>query len=275
MGSWNGTCGLSNLPIQEGDKILLFVLAPTKSHRDLGGGFSYPTGRYTPIGLPIHGEYNDYGGIEHITKNGDVMFDFLTKQGQYQWQPKEDVELVPANIEELLNDVIERGNCANYDFMLIREDILDGLKAQNVAAFAAYAPQFPAFTDVYTSEVKRVKAEEGADYKPMLHNRFAEMDIQEKLEYNNVFANVLMGHDFYSLKPFIRMTQASPETTIHDSIIDVLYMDDVLSSLRKFWSVQSGAGNGNNEHDAHMALCQTMQDVCAKRDRESEDYGDE
>jgi len=52
MGSWNGTCQMSHLPIRAGDKI---VLIPTYS--------KYGT---KPIGLPIIGKYNDYGSIENI-----------------------------------------------------------------------------------------------------------------------------------------------------------------------------------------------------------------
>ncbi len=63
MGCWNETCYMSNLPILWGDKIVLFVLGPTSNQRIYET--CYPDDNYVPLGFPIVGEYDDYGGIEN------------------------------------------------------------------------------------------------------------------------------------------------------------------------------------------------------------------
>ena len=57
MGCWLGTCALTNLPIHHGDEIVLLPL--------FGSAIGH-LGEYKTIGLPIIGEYNDYGMIENI-----------------------------------------------------------------------------------------------------------------------------------------------------------------------------------------------------------------
>lgn len=59
MGCWNGTCGLSGLPITAGTEIYVFPIVET--HRD---SFCYTTALYRPSVVPFRAEYNDYGAGE-------------------------------------------------------------------------------------------------------------------------------------------------------------------------------------------------------------------
>lgn len=61
MGSWNKTCGLTNLPIFADEEIVWFLLvqSPTVEARS-----SYTNGQWELIPVPIYGVYNDYGFIE-------------------------------------------------------------------------------------------------------------------------------------------------------------------------------------------------------------------
>ena len=68
MGCWNETCFISNLPIRHGDEVYLFVLAPISAVNQ-EGPLCNPDDRYIPVGFPIAGEYDDYGGIKNIQYN--------------------------------------------------------------------------------------------------------------------------------------------------------------------------------------------------------------
>ena len=59
MGCWNGTCGLSGLPIIHGTEIYVFPII--ESYRD---SFCYATALYRPSVVPFRAEYNDYGAGE-------------------------------------------------------------------------------------------------------------------------------------------------------------------------------------------------------------------
>jgi hypothetical protein len=54
MGCWNGTCGLSGLPIFHGTEMYVFPIV--ESYRD---SFCYSTALYRPSVLPFRAEYND------------------------------------------------------------------------------------------------------------------------------------------------------------------------------------------------------------------------
>jgi hypothetical protein len=70
MGCFNETCGISQLPICDGDNVLCFVLAEKKSIlREKPGIMFYPDGIFNVIMPPISGEYDDYGGIIDIEYN--------------------------------------------------------------------------------------------------------------------------------------------------------------------------------------------------------------
>lgn len=63
MGCWNATCFLTRLPILDGEKIRL-VLVARRPEETCNG--CYPTGRFSPLMLPLTGHYDDYGGIENL-----------------------------------------------------------------------------------------------------------------------------------------------------------------------------------------------------------------
>lgn len=63
MGCWNETCFLTRLPIHHGDPVSMILVVEN------GDGYRntcHANGYYRPICLPLHGEYDDYGGIEEI-----------------------------------------------------------------------------------------------------------------------------------------------------------------------------------------------------------------
>ena len=62
MGSWNGTCGLTELPIISGTDI--FVFPVVESYTD---SFCYSSALYRPSVLPFRAKYNDYGAGEDCT----------------------------------------------------------------------------------------------------------------------------------------------------------------------------------------------------------------
>lgn len=63
MGCWNKTCGLSNLPIYAGEEVYTFILEKSP-YFDFGDHCS-STHLYTPILIPFHSEYDDYGTGEN------------------------------------------------------------------------------------------------------------------------------------------------------------------------------------------------------------------
>ena len=68
MGTWNGTCGVTQLPITEGTRVaaipLMVKLQDFSGHSTLSGSGVVANNRIAqPIGLPVFGTYDDCGGV--------------------------------------------------------------------------------------------------------------------------------------------------------------------------------------------------------------------
>lgn len=61
MGCWNKTCGLTQLPIHDGERVITFLLVKKE-----GGyqSYCYNNWAWELIPLPIYGKYDDYGWME-------------------------------------------------------------------------------------------------------------------------------------------------------------------------------------------------------------------
>ena len=67
MGTHNIACGLSGLPITEGDRAAYIPLAPSKHKlEDLGPTFTDPCQFYAPVLPPVVGNYGSYGRLKTI-----------------------------------------------------------------------------------------------------------------------------------------------------------------------------------------------------------------
>lgn len=76
MGCWNQTCGLTQIHIRAGEKVMVFPLV--ESHRD---SMCYSTPFWTPFPIPFASEYNDYGGGENSSGLGlDMIIECLQKK---------------------------------------------------------------------------------------------------------------------------------------------------------------------------------------------------
>lgn len=74
MGCWNGTCGITQLPILAGDDVVLFFIGQPKIDESAAGGFCYSTGLWAPMSLPFYGKYNDYGMVEGIPEDWHASY---------------------------------------------------------------------------------------------------------------------------------------------------------------------------------------------------------
>lgn len=75
MGCWNETCGVTQMPIEGGDPVRLFLLIQKESYDSEHGIMHYTTDLWRPFGLPLKGTYDEYGRIENIEE--DVLSEIL------------------------------------------------------------------------------------------------------------------------------------------------------------------------------------------------------
>ena len=99
MGSWNNTCGLTNLPIISGEEVYVFPI----KEKDLSGYRShcYANALYDPVLTPFLAKYNDYGAGEECSGMS-----------------------LPLIIDALKNNlvVMEQGENPYHDIPVVREE---------------------------------------------------------------------------------------------------------------------------------------------------------
>ena len=107
MGCWNATCNISNMPIFAGDKVVFIPLM--KVHDGAVFNTCYPTDNFIPLGFPIIGCYNDYGGLEDIGIS-DVNRDYFKTLNFYFRGDNENEKYVKVreyeNFEDFVNNIL-------------------------------------------------------------------------------------------------------------------------------------------------------------------------
>jgi len=73
MGSWNATCGLTNLPIIAGDEVVACFIAIPQIGSSDKQTVSYYAGEIRPITPCFTGTYDDYGRVENIKLNSMTL----------------------------------------------------------------------------------------------------------------------------------------------------------------------------------------------------------
>jgi hypothetical protein len=116
MGCWNGTCMISNLPINSGERIKVVLLRKAISSGRLfnSSAYVYSHDIFTPSFFPISGVYNDYGMIEGVDED---------------WNYK----LIESYFKKLFGDKIIADGETKTDYTLI--DILDGVERCDLKYF--------------------------------------------------------------------------------------------------------------------------------------------
>lgn len=136
MGSWNKTCGLSNLHINAGSEVYVFPLEENTGHDRC-----YSTAFWSPVMLPFTALYDDYGGGEESHKNIQYTLEGLKKNlveialGDNEYH---DIAVSTEILDEkLFYNAVHEGRLkvkyddqyftgeALIDFVMFRKDIVD------------------------------------------------------------------------------------------------------------------------------------------------------
>lgn len=81
MGSWNETCAITRLPIHSGEEVVCLTTVQGPEYQNKG---TFKTSLL--FGLPLHGRYDDYGGVEELAQPKQEAFlaEAFLKSGFYR-----------------------------------------------------------------------------------------------------------------------------------------------------------------------------------------------
>lgn len=255
MGCWNGTCALTNLPIHDGERVVLFVLNTHAAgyDSDFGGGIVEPHVHANPVGPALRGTYNGYGGVTNL--EGPALAWWTTHLAELAplLMNNESESLSFDSLDDLINNNevgIERGGVylgipgldmdgTRLALMLVHEAAYDRFM---VTAIASDDWLFEdASEDAVTHYLKDLRR------RASLLADFASGTVQ----LYQVYDGYRMVDGFESI---LRYAQENEATELLEETARLKIFDMMLGCARKSWGRQCGAGSGNADMSLQVEM---------------------
>jgi hypothetical protein len=207
MGSWNKTCGLSNLHIHAGTPVYVFVLEKNKDYNHC-----YSTSLFSPLLLPFESVYDDYGGGENSSGPAlDYIMNMIKKdlveleEGENQCHDipvkKEGFDadkFFEAVHEDRLSIQGRRSEPTQLYFTMMRKDIVDDiLDNRTIEDYVGDGKGTCGYDNNY---VRYQFADIVADIRPLLNEAMEK--IAEAKTTNDTLANYMLYDGFEGMFPY-------------------------------------------------------------------------
>lgn len=302
MGCWCETCGVTQLPINAGDKVRVFVMTSEENYAFSkggagGGGTCYANDRWAPIGPPVQGEYDDYGGVENIVDDDAArMVESTIAKGWVPLTSEHEWDKIPDKLG--LSDYLgyierDRGKFKpenrkeqHLGLMFVLEDVYQAMaNFDSIEAHHYYEER----TYEYMSMSKGLTIDLKKWYEGQV--RMAEFrEAKETAHLYELMADMDNGRIFSSyrddgLKPFKKLLQgfAVDKTPFEDkrvqkaiqACLEMLRFQISMTRARKQWMPQSGKGAQQNDLDIYQAINEASAKVISKREAEYDADGRE
>jgi uncharacterized coiled-coil protein SlyX len=289
MGYWNGTCGISQLPILSGKKVKMVLLLQSEFNQNVqGSGACHITHYFRPWFFPITAEYNGYGSIDNIDMdwNAKYMFERFREwliSGYVKILDNGECEVNSPNIDkfETLEDVftcIERGALVTQNTGKKFDD-----KSQKWIPSGGYLKisMFMVLIPVWESLIIETNR-----FKNLSENSFyLEREIEDKMRFLKavkkaiskiggekemdkidgcVYDYDLFGSsmsDYYNLnhyKPILYDPSKVVVEKFLEQMEEIKNVSVAMTYLRKLWFPQSGQGSQLEELSFNRALIDGM-----------------
>lgn len=249
MGSWHGTCGVTQLPIHYGDDVVLIFLEKNEYAKTNGGGFVQSHDQYNPISLPVMGKYDGVGCLKDIYEGNHIVleqFNTTIINGDDRIPRKVDTnpdKLTPETIKELIK-MTERRKFNGIGFMLVHREIYYNLLNEigNRKTYSYADKDDIVRRRLYTGSIKDSVQTTNDIYHEHSDHYGVKFMINTTLEcMHNLYYEFTKGRlSFYA--------NAHITSINRQEILDFWLFCDAMAISRKMWIPQVGAGATYDEH---------------------------
>ena len=281
MGCWNGTCGVSNLPIHHGDKVMaLIIKVPLPKKIDNQSGACYANEFAAPVTLAFEGVYNDYGMVEKIKTN--LITDSIIKDFGVT-----DLYKLLKNIErdeQYSSDPYSKN--AAYGLWMCHKHVWDVLTRdpelksgwEKTHPYHYYLDAFKEWYEL-TKKYEPVEKAYFLDLKDRVKNKEENIDetmkrevvrhyfdLKNAIEQNSFNECTGAGHgssriDVGGIADVLQgMIESGKDSndpeimTVVNAMCELKAMHIAMENLRKIWFPQSGKGSQSNAYAWHKKL---------------------
>lgn len=253
MGSYNGICELSNLPIEEGDEVIVIPVAKSKVERENTLTY-YPFDNFWLLAFPFRGIYDGYGSI----KNEGLKIDEI-------------------NINLLLND---HTYCDNKSNLLKCEDIPKMIEQANKDYSWLYLCKDSEPNTKLKVEFVMVHASIYESFIPFWakKNEFTKNDYYQRMEYvweheckygENVYwwSFSLVCGNYIIFKPNIM-----PKEYCFDKTYQIYVLKEIFRILNKGMRCVSGKGNPDTYYILYQKFLKIIEKFIKPRVQKEKEY---
>ena len=282
MGSWNGTCGISQLPIHSDNDVMVYFIVQNK-YKQGGADYCYSTGYWNPIGFPFAAKYNDYGSFEVVGKSSpylnwnikyikDNLVEVPLGSNKYHdiaiSKDKLDLDLIRSGIHEgrlsIYQDTL-------YDFddkfgykqkmvsypvgqFMIHKHIWDIFSKFNGEAWCKkrFEKSFKSLRDANTANIK----------KSQIDPKIWGIGSQISNLFGSEFTMSHLGvQQFYENKMILDVYD-------YDLLYQILCIDGSMSQLRKGYVPQTGSGSQSEGYREFKKLNKAIAEIIKTQEKE-------
>ena len=281
MGSYNHTCGISHLPIQDGDAVTAFLL--TRPVTQGSGDFDGWTGtgpEWQVASLPILGAYDDEGSlVPDAAGNGaaDALAQLVTGR----------------SIQGILDVAAEGGDPGALArrpmalrLVMVHRDLYERLSSEGGdVAYAAESARVREYLDTMREAwAARERAVHGREPVASYGNMG---EIEDWCEHTGrdwreaPYALRVFDRDA-GISPVLRMAlvallnkaraagEADREIALMGPALRLRILDRNMLALRRAWAPQAGLGQSDEDHGLHRAVAEWTAGRCLDAERDDE-----
>lgn len=223
MGSWNGTCGLSQLPIICGDDVAIFLMTKNKHNKEDFVGCVGSDNFYKPVSPPVFGVYDDYGRVANVIADKRIIDKLYGEQDSYE------------NVDHLVNENSEE---KGLYIMLVHLKLYETVVASYGNEMSFFTKRLP-LNKYLRNEMLAYLEQVRKDTSVFFH----------ELDYNSFKMNTGFEMRFYQNQKIYE--ENIDKDPLVDSIVNHLVFISAMSDSRKLWIPQ--AGQGSQGEDFEMA----------------------
>lgn len=284
MGCWNATCNVSNLPIFYGDKVVVIPLIKVKSDSEFN--VCYATDVFVPFGMPLIGQYDDYGRIENIqtldrNKNHLMQFNYFVEKNSGEngtYEPVEKEKGFDALVQRVLcscggfyiktsNSALFHNGMAEINHMMIHYDLYRKL-VEEVACRKPYGSEKTMYEHIKEStiaeieksrekslKIQKMRKEISDESDGKLISLCEMMDFQNNLDLaEKIFSKWMLDPCRNMWSMWTPDLYADNNDELIEQIVERQLFTQALSCLRKGYLCDSGAGSQSEETKMHGIL---------------------
>ena len=296
MGSWNGTCFLSHLPIEHGDKIKIIFLRKNvyvDSYTN-NVGVCYADHFFKPLYFPISGEYDDYGGIENIelniiskqldlfkneigAKNSQTIFTdtvFMKSLEPWTW------ENIWRSLERGIGKFYLENEDEEIEFgkdiigIMIRQDVWDAVI--NVQMEADYGWTNENLTSFLTKLWQKIEEDDADTQKWLKFDSFDKLfNFYSSGVFFRDFYDIIFGKDKLrddKLETLLNGKEVFDLDIFKKCAFEMFAISAHLTDTRRIWGWSgSGSGGQSTNWKTYQKLYQVYSDISKEAERKYED----